>query len=102
MLKRCSPLYFQSKPNLSKTLDGFLMRLVIFVNTIFQLNSLNITVSVCYVSGSKVNREEKSRPYVCVFVFHLAKFISLGAFGFVESVSCLESETGLGSLCESP
>ena len=62
------PLYFQPKPNLSKTLEGLLMRLVIFVNTIFQPNSLNITVSVCYVSGSKVNREEKSRPYVCVFV----------------------------------
>ena len=68
VLKRCSPLYFQSKPNLSKTLDGLLMRLVIFVNTTFQLNSLNITVSVCYVSGSKVNREEKSRPYVCFCV----------------------------------
>ena len=74
------------------------MRLVIFVNTIFHLNSLNITVSVsvCYVSGSKVNRKEKSRPslFVC-FVFHLAKYISLGAFGSVVSVSCLESETGL-------
>ena len=71
------------------------MRLVIFVNTSFHLNSLNITVSVsvCYVSGSKVNGKEKSRPslFVC-FVFHLAKYISLGAFS-----SCLESETGLGS-----
>ena len=58
------------------------MRLVIVVNTIFQLNSLNITISVCYVSGSKVNRKEKSRPslFVC-FVSHLAKYISLGAFG---------------------
>ena len=47
-----------------------LMRLVIFVNTIFHLNSLNITVSVCYVSGSKVNGKEKSRPslFVCLFV----------------------------------
>ena len=74
------------------------MRLVIFVNTIFHLSSLNITVSVCYVSGSKVNGKEKSRPslFVC-FVFHLAKYISLGAFSSVVSVSCLESETGLGS-----
>ena len=69
------------------------MRLVIFVNTIFQLNSLNITVSVCYVSGSKVNRKERSRPSMGVFVFHPAKYISLGAFGSVVSVSCLESET---------
>ena len=76
------------------------MRLVIFVNTIFHLNSMNITVSVCYVSGSKVNGKEKSRPslFVC-FVFHHAKYIiSLGAFGSVVSMSCLESETGLGSL----
>ena len=50
------PPYFVPKPNLSKTLKGLLMRLVIFENTIFQLNSLNITVSVCYVSGSKVNK----------------------------------------------
>ena len=42
------------------------MLLVIFVNTIFHLNSLNITVSVCYVSGSKVNRKEKSRPSLFV------------------------------------
>ena len=96
------PLYFQPKPNLSKTLEGLLMRLVIFVTTIFQPNSLNITVSVCYMSGSKVNSEEKSRPYVCVFVFHLVKYINLGAFGFVVSLWCLESETGLGSLCASP
>ena len=86
------------------------MRLVIFVNTIFQLKSLNITVSVCYVSGSKVNKKERSRLSLflcfCVFVFHLAKYINLGAFGSVVSVSCLESavesETGLGSLCGSP
>ena len=72
------------------------MRIVICVNTIFHLNSLNITVSVCYVFGSKVNRKEKSRPslFVC-FVFHLAKYISRGAFGSAVSVSCLESETGL-------
>ena len=62
VLKRCSPLHFESKPNLSKTLKGLLMRLAIFENNIFQLNSLNITVSVCYVSGSKVNRKERSRP----------------------------------------
>ena len=64
------PLYFEPKPNLSKTLKGLLMRLVIFENTIFQLNSLNITVSVCYVSGSKGNRKERSRPslFVCFLV----------------------------------
>ena len=70
VLKRCSPLYFEPKPNLSKTLKGLLMRLVIFENTIFQLNSLNITVFVCHVSGSKVNRKERSRPslFVCFCV----------------------------------
>ena len=70
VLKRCSPLYFEPWLNLSKTLEGLLMRLVIFVNTIFQLKSLNITVSVCYVSGSKVNRQERSRPslFVCFCV----------------------------------
>ena len=36
VLKRCSPLYFEPKPNLSKTLKSLLMRLVIFENTIFQ------------------------------------------------------------------
>ena len=43
------------------------MRLVISVNTIFHLNALNIRVSVCYASGSKENRKEKSRPslFVC-------------------------------------
>ena len=60
VLKRCHPTppppYFEPKPNLSKTLKGFLMRIVIFENNIFQLNSLNITVSVGYVSGSKVNK----------------------------------------------
>ena len=75
------------------------MRLVIFVNTIFQLNSLNITVSVCYVSGSKVNRKDKSRPSMGVFVLRLAKYISLGTFCSVVSLSCLGSETGIGSLC---
>ena len=67
VLKRCSPLYFEPKPNLSKTLKGLLMRLVIFENTIFQLNSLNIAVSVCYVSGSKVTR--KRAVCLCLFVF---------------------------------
>ena len=38
---------FEPKPNLSKTLKGLLMRVVIFESTIFQLNLLNITVSVC-------------------------------------------------------
>ena len=79
-----------------------LLLLVIFVNTIFHLNSLNITVLVCYVSGSKVNRKERAVRllFVCI-VFHLAKYISLGAFGSVVSVSCLESETGLArKVCE--
>ena len=31
---------FEPKPNLSKTLKGLLIRLAIFENTIFQLNSL--------------------------------------------------------------
>ena len=67
VLKCCSPLYFEPKPNLLKTLEGLLMRLVIFVNTIFQLNSLNIAVSVCYVSVIKMNRKQRSRPslFVC-------------------------------------
>ena len=34
-----------------------------------------------------------------VFVFHLAKYISLGAFGSFVSLSCLESETGLKEVC---
>ena len=70
VLKRCSP--YISSPSLKfiKTLEGLLMRLGIFVNTVFQLNSLNITVSVCYVSGSNVNRKERSRPslFVCFCV----------------------------------
>ena len=71
VLRRCpQPPYFKPKPNLSKTLESLFMQLVIFVNTFFQLNSLNITVSVCYVSGSKVNRKERSRPslFVCFCV----------------------------------
>ena len=55
-------LYFEPRPNLSKTLEGLLTSLVIFVNTIFQLNSRNITVSVCCVSEFKVNRKERSGP----------------------------------------
>ena len=44
-----------------------LLLLVIFVNSIFHLNSLNITVLVCYVSGSKVNRKERTvRLRLCV------------------------------------
>ena len=79
------------------------MRLVIFENTIFQLNSLNITVFDCHVSGSKVNRKERSRPslFVCFFVPPCKIYHHLGAFGFVVSVSCLASETGIGSLCGS-
>ena len=77
VLKRCSPLHFERKPNLSKTLKGLLMRLVIFENTIFQLNSLNITVLVCHVSGSKVIRKERNRPslFVWFFLSHLTKYI---------------------------
>ena len=58
--------YFDPKPNLSKTLESLLMQLVIFVNTISQLNSLTFALSVCYVSGSKVNRKERSRTSVFV------------------------------------
>ena len=84
-VKRCSPVYFEPMPNLSKTLEGLLTPHVIFVNTIFQLNSLNITVSVCYMSGSKVNRKERRAVRLClfVFVFHLAKYINFGASGSV-------------------
>ena len=65
------------------------MRLVIFENTIFQLNSLNITVFVCHVSGSKVNRMERSRPslFVC-FLFHLAKYIIIILEHLVPSCQC--------------
>ena len=76
------------------------MRLVIIVNTILYLNSLNITGSVCCVCKSKVNRKERSRPFlfVCLFVlFYLRKIINRGAFGSVVSVLCLESERGRGS-----
>ena len=88
-VQRSSPLYFEFPlyfmPNLSKTLEGLLTPHVIFVNTIFQLNSLNITVSVCYMSWSKVNRKERRAVRLClfVFVFHLAKYINFGAFGSV-------------------
>ena len=83
-----SPLYFEPKPNLSKTLKGLLMRLVIFENTVFQLNSLNITVFVCHVSGSKVNRKERSRPFcLFVFLFHLAKYIIISEH-LVPSCQC--------------
>ena len=104
VLKRCSPLYFEPKPNLLKTLEGLLMRLVIFVNTIFELNSLNIAVSVCYVSVIEMNRKQRSRPsfFVCLFLCSTLLNISVGEFASVVSVSCLESETGLESLCGSP
>ena len=89
VLKRCFPLYFEPKPNLSKTLKGLLMRLVIFENTIFQLNSLNITVFVCHVSGSKVNRKERSGPFcLFVFLFYLAKYIIILKH-LVPSCQCL-------------
>ena len=53
----------------------FNMRLVIIVNTILYLNSLNITGSVCCVCKSKVNRKERSRPFlfVCLFCFTFGK-----------------------------
>ena len=64
------------------------MRLVIFGKTIFQLNSLNITVSVCYVFGSKVNRKERSRPSLFVFfLFHLTKYIIISEH-LVPSCQC--------------
>ena len=50
--------------------------------------------------------EKKGAVHFCLFVFwllfYLAKLINRGAFGSVVSVSCLESETGQGSLCGSP
>ena len=45
------------------------MRLVIFANTILQLNSLNITVSVQYLSWSKVDRKERRCPFLFVCLF---------------------------------
>ena len=63
------------------------MRLVIFENTIFQLNSLNITVFVCHVSGSKVNKKERSCPFVFVFLSHLAKYIIISEH-LVPSCQC--------------
>ena len=77
-------------PNLSKTLKGLLTPHVIFVNTIFQLNSLNITLFVCYMSGAKVNGKERRAVGLClfVFVFHLAKYIYFGAFGSVVKSEC--------------
>ena len=62
---------FEPKPNLSKTLKGLLMRLAIFDNTFFQLNSL----TTC--AGQRCrNRKERSRPSLLVcFLFHLAKYI---------------------------
>ena len=43
------------------------MRLVIFVNTIFELNSLNIAVSVCYVSVIEII-ESKGAVRLSLFV----------------------------------
>ena len=89
MLKRCSPLYFEPMPNLSKTLGGLLTPLVIFVNTIFELNSLNITVSVCYVSGSKV----ASKPSLITVIYMnpqspLVSFLFLYFFEFRFFLCC--------------
>ena len=65
------------------------MRLDIFENTIFQLSSLNITVFVCHVSGSKVNRKERSGPFcLFVFLFYLAKYIIILKH-LVPSCQCL-------------
>ena len=45
-----SPPYIsEPKPKLSKILEGLLMRLVIFVNTILQLNLLSITIRLLRV-----------------------------------------------------
>ena len=90
--KTLSPPFISSPSltyrDLSKTVKGLLMRLVIFENTIFQLNSLNITVFVCHVSGSKVNRKETSRPFcLFVFLFHLAKYIIISEH-LVPSCQC--------------
>ena len=84
------PLYFEPTPNLSKTLKGLLMRLVVFENPIFQLKSLNITVSVCYMSGSKVNRKERSRPslFNCVFCSTLLNISSCISEHLVPSCQC--------------
>ena len=66
------------------------MRLVVFENTIFQLKSLNITVSVCYMSGSKVNRKERSRPslFNCVFCSTLLNISSCISEHLVPSCQC--------------
>ena len=70
---------FEPKPNLSKTLKGLLMRLVVFENTIVHLNSLTITVFVCYVSGSKVNRKERSRPSLLVCFFFSSTLLNISS-----------------------
>ena len=78
VLKRCSPLHFERKPNLSKTLKGLLMRLVIFENNIF------------YVSGSKVNRKERSRPslFFCSTLLNISSSRSIwfGRVGVLSGV----------------
>ena len=69
-----SPPYISS-PSLiyRKTLESFLMRLVIYIlvsKHYLPPNSLNITVFVFYVSWSMVNGKERSRPFlfVCLLV----------------------------------
>ena len=53
---------FEPKPNLSKTLKGLLMRLVIFDNTFFQLNSLTTCAGQRWI-------ERKGAVRLCSFVF---------------------------------
>ena len=63
-----SPPYILS-PSLifrSKTLENLLMPLVIFVNTILELNSLNITVFVCYLK--EIERTGAVRFSLFVFI----------------------------------
>ena len=43
-----------------------LLEVCLYVLLVFVANSLNITVSVCYVSVSKVNRKERIRPFLFV------------------------------------
>ena len=86
-----SPPYILS-PSLisrSKTLESLLMPLFIFVNTILQLNSLDITVFVCYVFASKLNRKDRSRPFlfVCLYQYFTLQNKSL-ADNLVQSCQC--------------
>ena len=69
-------LYFEPKPNLSKTIEGLPMRLIIIVNTILQLTSLTEYYSMRSLRV-RVKGEQKGKEpsvFVCLFVlFYLAK-----------------------------